>query len=90
MKKAVFTVLALFMLTSSAFAECRSLSLGFVTIISGTTQVDNWEWVDNGTTFVYQNNPITVPCSAGNRWQWFWEQLINLLGHFAPILNFKI
>lgn len=73
MKKAVFTVLALFMLTSSAFAECRSLSLGFVTIISGTTQVDNWEWVDNGTTFVYQNNPITVPCSAGNRWQWFWE-----------------
>jgi len=73
MKKVFFTVLATLMLTSSAFAECRSLSLGFVTIISGTEEVDNWEWVDNGTTFVYQNNPIRVPCSAGNRWQWFWE-----------------
>lgn len=73
MKKAVFTVLALFMLTSSAFAECRYLNLGFVTIVSGTEWVDNYEWVDNGETFVLVNNPIEVPCSEGNRWQWFWE-----------------
>jgi hypothetical protein len=35
MKKALFTVFAMLMLTSSAFAECRSINFGFVTIISG-------------------------------------------------------
>ena len=73
MKKLVYTVLAMLMLSASAFAECRSLNLGFVTIISGTTFIDNWVWEDNGSTFVYVNHPIEVPCSAGNRWQWFWE-----------------
>ena len=73
MKKAVFTVLALFMLTSSAFAECRYLRLGFVTIVSGTEMVDNYVWIDNGENFVRVNQPIERPCSEGNRWQWFWE-----------------
>lgn len=71
MKKVVFTVLASLMLSSTVFAECRSLDLGFVTIISGTYQ----EVVQIG----YDQNlqPITevqtFKCSAGNRWQWFWE-----------------
>lgn len=71
MKKVVFTVLATLMLSSTVFAECRSLSLGFVTIISGTYQ----EVVQIG----YDQNlqPITevqtFKCSEGNRWQWFWE-----------------
>jgi len=71
MRKVVLTVLATLMLSSSAFAECRSLSLGFVTIISGTYQ----EIVKIG----YDQNlqPITemqtFKCSDGNRWQWFWE-----------------
>ncbi len=73
MKKAVFTVLATFMLTSSAFAECRSLNLGFVTIISGETWVSDYQWVNNGTTFVLVDMGGMQPCSAGNRWQWFWE-----------------
>lgn len=63
MKKAVFTVLAIiYVLTSSAFEECSNLNLGFATIVSGT------EWVDNGETLVFVNNPIEVPCSEGKRW----------------------
>lgn len=73
MKKAVFTVLVTLMLTSSAFAECRSLSLGFVTIISGETWVPNYVWENNGETFVWVDRGSMQPCSAGNRWQWFWE-----------------
>ncbi len=73
MKKIFFVMAITLLCSTSSFAECRSLSLGFVTIISGTTFQDNWEWRDNGTTFVLVNNPIEVPCSAGNRWQWFWE-----------------
>ncbi|MGL2987758.1 hypothetical protein ACSVH5_09190 [Flavobacterium sp. RSSA_27] len=71
MKKVVFTVLATLMLSSTVFAECRSLSLGFVTIISGTYQ----EVVQIG----YDQNlqPITevqtFKCNESNRWQWFWE-----------------
>lgn len=72
-EKSSFTVMALFMLISTAFAECRSLSLGFVTIISGEEWVSNWEWVDNGETFELVDNGSMQPCSAGNRWQWFWE-----------------
>jgi hypothetical protein len=73
MKKAVFTVLALFMLTSTAFAECRSLSLGFVTIISGEEWVSNWVWEEVDGTFKQVDRGSMQPCSAGNRWQWFWE-----------------
>lgn len=50
------------MLTSSAFEECSNLNLGFATIVSGT------EWVDNGETLVFVNNPIEVPCNEGNKW----------------------
>lgn len=71
MKKSVLTVFVTLMLTSSVFAECRSLSLGFVTIISGTYQ----EIVTVG--YDESLNPITevqtFKCSDGNRWQWFWE-----------------
>jgi hypothetical protein len=72
--KKVFLVSAFTLLCStSSFAACGSINLGFVTIITGTYMQDNWEWIDNGTTFVQVNNPIEVKCSAGNRWQWFWE-----------------
>jgi len=73
MKKVVFTVLATLMLSSTVFAECRSLDLGFVTIISGEIWVPKYEWVNNGTTFVLVDNGSMRPCSEGNRWQWFWE-----------------
>jgi hypothetical protein len=71
MKKAVFTVLATFILTSSAFAECRSLSLGFVTIISGTYTENVLIGYDQELNPILE--PQTFQCSAGNRWQWFWE-----------------
>lgn len=71
MKKAVFTVLATFMLTSSAFAECRSLNLGFVTIISGTyTELVQVGYNEN---LEPKYEVQTFKCSEGNRWQWFWE-----------------
>lgn len=73
MKKVVFTVLASLMLSSTVFAECRSLNLGFVTIISGETWVPDYQWINNGTTFVLVDMGSMQPCSAGNRWQWFWE-----------------
>lgn len=60
-EKSSFTVMALFMLISTAFAECRSLSLGFVTIISGEEWVSNWEWVDNGETFELVDNGSMQP-----------------------------
>lgn len=73
MKKTIFTVLAFLLLSTSSFAKCSSINLGFVTIISGTTWVEQTSWVDNGTTFVQVTTLVEVPCSAGNRWQWFWE-----------------
>lgn len=50
-----------------------SVNLGFVTIVTGSEWVSNWEWVDNGTTMVRVDNGSMQPCSAWNRWQWFWE-----------------
>lgn len=71
MKKVVFTVLATLMLSSTVFAECRSLSLGFVTIISGTyTELVQVGYNEN---LEPKYEPKTFKCSEGNRWQWFWE-----------------
>ncbi|OYU81465.1 MAG: hypothetical protein CFE23_05110 [Flavobacterium sp. BFFFF1] len=70
MKKAVFTLLAFLMLGTS-FAECRSLNLGFVTIISGTYQVLVQTGYDQNLNPIYELQ--TRKCSEGNRWQWFWE-----------------
>jgi hypothetical protein len=73
MKKIFFVMAITLLCSTSSFAECRSLNLGFVTIISGTTYEPQTSWVDNGTTFVQITELVEVPCSAGNRWQWFWE-----------------
>jgi hypothetical protein len=73
MKKLFFTLAIVLISSTSSFAECRSLDLGFVTIISGTTYVEKSYWIDNGTTFVQITELEEIPCSDGNRWQWFWE-----------------
>lgn len=59
--------------STSSFAKCGSINLGFVTIITGTTYEKVTEWIDNGETFVQVTRLVEVPCSKGNRWQWFWE-----------------
>ena len=67
MKKLFFTLAIVLISSTSSFAECRSLDLGFVTIISGTTYVEKSYWIDNGTTFVQITELEEIPCSDGNR-----------------------
>ena len=72
--KKTFLVLAFALLCStSSFAKCDSISLGFVTIITGEEWVSDWQWFDNGVTIVQIDMGGMKPCSSGNRWQWFWE-----------------
>jgi hypothetical protein len=72
--KKTFLVLAFALLCStSSFAKCGSINLGFVTIITGEEWVSDWQWIDNGETFVQVDMGGMQPCSSGNRWQWFWE-----------------
>lgn len=71
MKKLLLTILVTLTLTSSLFAKCRSLDLGFVTIISGTYNEIVTIGYDENLTPIYEMQ--TFKCSDGNRWQWFWE-----------------
>ena len=72
--KKTFLVLAFALLCStSSFAACGSINIGFVTIITGEEWVSDWQWIDNGVTFVLEDQGSMQPCSKGNRWQWFWE-----------------
>jgi hypothetical protein len=72
--KKTFLVLAFALLCStSSFAACGSISFGFVTIITGSEWVSDWQWIDNGVTFEKVDMGGYQPCSSGNRWQWFWE-----------------
>ena len=64
-------VKATLLMSVGASAKCGSISLGFVTIITGTTTVIVNDGYDEN--LVMQTHLEEVPCSAGNRWQWFWE-----------------
>lgn len=69
MKKAIF--IAALLVNVGAFAKCSSISLGFVTIVTGTYQTEEFVGYDSNLSPIYQL--VTKPCSEGNRWQWFWE-----------------
>lgn len=69
MKKVL--VLAMLLVTTINFAECRSLNLGFVTIISGTYLENVLVGYDDNLNGIYET--VEVKCSDGDRWQWFWE-----------------
>lgn len=73
MKKIVLVLAITLLSSTSSFAKCGSVNLGFVTIITGEEWVSDWQWIDNGTTFVQVDMGGMKPCSSGNRWQWFWE-----------------
>jgi hypothetical protein len=69
MKKAI--LIAALLVNVGAFAKCSSISLGFVTIVTGTYQTEEFVGYDSNLSPIYQL--VTKPCSEGNRWQWFWE-----------------
>lgn len=69
MKKAI--LIAALLVNVGAFAKCGSISLGFVTIITGTYQVQEFVGYDSNLNPIYQL--VTKQCSEGNTWQWFWE-----------------
>lgn len=69
--KKLFILGALLLSNTGAFAKCGSISLGFVTIITGTYQEEVLVGYDQNLNPVYEL--VTKPCSEGNRWQWFWE-----------------
>jgi hypothetical protein len=69
MKKVI--LVAMLLVSTANFAKCGSINLGFVTIITGTTTVVVEDGYDSN--LVMQTHLETVPCSKGNRWQWFWE-----------------
>ena len=43
-------------------SNCKQIKLGFVNITTGSET-----WVDGN------GNSMSVPCSDGDRWHWFWE-----------------
>ncbi|UOK43660.1 MULTISPECIES: hypothetical protein [Flavobacterium] len=71
MKKNFYIVAATLLLSTSAFAKCGSISLGFVTVITGTYLEEVFVGYDQNLQPMYELQE--VKCSAGDRWQWFWE-----------------
>jgi hypothetical protein len=69
MKKMV--VMATLLMSVGASAKCGSISLGFVTIITGTYQEVVTVGYDSNLNAITELQ--TFSCSEGNRWQWFWE-----------------
>jgi hypothetical protein len=73
MKKILLALTLLVSLNAFAMTEnnCHEIRLFFVTIVTGTYQVEEIVGYDqNGQPI---KNLVTKKCSEGNRWQWFWE-----------------
>lgn len=69
MKKMI--VMATLLMSVGASAKCGSISLGFVTIATGTYT----EWVmtgyDQNLNEIWEEQ--TFECGGSNKWKWFWE-----------------
>lgn len=69
--KKLFLILTFLFISSSSFAGCNAINLGFVRIVTGTYVESVFVGYDADLKPMYQG--VETPCSAGNRWQWFWE-----------------
>jgi hypothetical protein len=64
-------VMATLLMSVGASARCGEISLGFVTIVTGSYTEMVMTGYDQNLNEIWEEK--TFKCSAGNRWQWFWE-----------------